>query len=479
MIKTAIILAGGLGERLLPLTQNTPKPLLPLKGKPILGHIISQLQKHGITSIILSVGYKAELIRQYFKEKPVPGVDISYVIETEPLGTGGAVKKAAAEFTTPFFLLWGDNLMDINFKEMEAMHVQDTSKIVMALTQREDVEHFGVVTLKKKHIIGFVEKPARDKAPSNLVNAGAFIIPPGILKILPEGKCSMEKDCFEKLAPEEKIIPYICQGQWFPTDTLEKYAIACQEFVPTVNLAEKKVIIADVDDTICYSREQISTSMAQQINALIKKGYQFAFISGTKAEDLLSMISSGVLESHHLLATTGTKYVKVKSPEERIFVYNHSLTMEEVKEISAAFEKLITKFNLKSLTTKEDQLQERGSQITLSALGRHAPTELKREFDPDGERRKQMVMFLRQHLDEKKYEIGIAGLTSIDVTKKGFDKEWGIREFLKFNNLKAENVLFFGDKLYPGGNDYPATRIVDCVSVKNPEETLMELKKLP
>ena len=89
-----------------------------------------------------------------------------------------------------------------------------------------------------------------------------------------------------------------------------------------------------------------------------------------------------------------------------------------------------------------------------------------------------MVEFLRQYLKEERYEIGIGGLTSINITKKGFDKEWGIREFLKFNSFSASKVLFFGDKLYPGGNDYPATKVVDCVAVKNPEDTLEKLKEL-
>ena len=118
MIDTAIILAGGLGTRLRPLTEETPKPLLPLRGKPILQHIIEQLARKGVKKIILSIGYKAAQIRQYFGDGSRFGVTIQYVIEAEPLGTGGAVKEAARSLTEPFFLVWADNLTDIDFQQM-------------------------------------------------------------------------------------------------------------------------------------------------------------------------------------------------------------------------------------------------------------------------------------------------------------------------------------------------------------------------
>jgi len=232
MINTAIILAGGLGTRLRPLTENTPKPLLPIKEKPIIQHMIENMKKYGIKNIFLSIGYKADTIKEYFKDGSELGVNISYVIEDEPLGTGGAIKKAAEELNQPFFLAWGDNLHDVDFNEMYKAYLRDAPQVTMALTPREDVENFGVAKLNDNKIISFVEKPKREEAPSNLINAGAFIIDPECLKILPEGKSSMEKDCFEKLAPLGEISAYVHKGQWFPTDTLEKYYHAEENFLP-------------------------------------------------------------------------------------------------------------------------------------------------------------------------------------------------------------------------------------------------------
>jgi len=114
MIETAIILAGGLGTRLRPLTDETPKPLLPLKGKPIVQHTIEQLKRHGVKNIILSIGYKADKIKEYFGDGSKLGLNISYVVEDNPLGTGGAVKMAAQGINKPFILTWGDELKDID-----------------------------------------------------------------------------------------------------------------------------------------------------------------------------------------------------------------------------------------------------------------------------------------------------------------------------------------------------------------------------
>ncbi len=229
----AIILAGGLGTRLRPLTDTTPKPLLPIKNKPIIEHTINNLKKHGITDIILSIGYKADQIMEYFGDGSRFGVYISYCIEDDPLGTGGAVKQAAKNIEDEhFILIWGDNLMDLDVTKMKQSHETNNALITMTLTFREDVENFGVVKLDQNKIIGFIEKPERSQAPSNLINAGAFIINKKALAILPEGKSNIERECFEKLAEEGVIFAHEHNGQWYPTDNLEKYQKANEEFNP-------------------------------------------------------------------------------------------------------------------------------------------------------------------------------------------------------------------------------------------------------
>ena len=131
MIDTAIIVAGGLGTRLRPLTDNVPKPMVPVKGKPALHYIVENLRKHNIENLIISINYKGETIQNYFKDGSHLGMKITYSTEDYPLGTGGAVKKAAKNLTKPFFLIYGDSLMDLNWTKMYELFVKEKAEVVI------------------------------------------------------------------------------------------------------------------------------------------------------------------------------------------------------------------------------------------------------------------------------------------------------------------------------------------------------------
>jgi|TARA_B100002003_G_C14147385_1_gene551797 mannose-1-phosphate guanylyltransferase len=226
----AIILAGGLGTRLKPLTDKTPKPLLPIKGKPIIEHAINNFKKHNIKDIILSIGYKADKIKEYFGDGKEFGVKIKYSIEDEPLGTGGAIKKASEKIKKTFIAINGDNLADFDWTSIIKSHKKNEARITLTLYPVEDVTQYGIAELKDNQIIKFIEKPSKKDAPSNLNNAGAYVIEPESLEILPKGKSSIEKDCFEKFCGEHgSVFAFEHKGYWFPTDTLEKYNKAEKE----------------------------------------------------------------------------------------------------------------------------------------------------------------------------------------------------------------------------------------------------------
>ncbi len=220
----AIILAGGLGKRLRPLTNNTPKPLLPINQKPIIQYAIENFKKHGIKEIILSIGYKADKIKEYFKDGSNLGVNISYCIEDEPLGTGGAIKEAAKNINETFIAINGDNLADFDWTSMIKLHKEREADITLALFPVEDVTQYGIAKLDGDKIVKFIEKPTVEEAPSNLNNAGAYIMEPKVLEILPLDKCSIERDCFEKFCGKKgSVYAHRHKGYWYPTDTLEKY----------------------------------------------------------------------------------------------------------------------------------------------------------------------------------------------------------------------------------------------------------------
>ncbi|MCX6780451.1 MAG: nucleotidyltransferase family protein [Candidatus Magasanikbacteria bacterium] len=228
----AIILAGGLGTRLRPLTDVTPKPLLPVKGKPIIEHAILNFKKHGIKDIILSIGYKADVIKEYFGDGSKWGVNISYCVEDQPMGTGGALKMASAGIAETFVAINGDNLADFDWTAAIETHKKNNAKVTLQLFPVEDVTKFGIARLDEGKIVEFIEKPTVEQAPSNLNNAGGYIMEPEVLAVLPEGFCMIERDCFEKLAATGVVYAHHHDGQWFPTDTIEKYTLADQNFNP-------------------------------------------------------------------------------------------------------------------------------------------------------------------------------------------------------------------------------------------------------
>jgi len=228
----AIILAGGLGTRLRPLTNETPKPLLPISGKPIIEHAILNFLKHNIKDIILSIGYRAEKIEEYFGDGSKWGVNIEYSIEDVPLGTGGALKKAAQGIEGTFLAINGDNLADFDWSEAIKTHQLNNAKITLQLFPVEDVTKYGIARLNDGKIVEFIEKPTVEQAPSNLNNAGGYIMETDVLDILPDGFCMIERDCFEKMANQGVVYAHHHSGQWYPTDTIEKYTHADENFEP-------------------------------------------------------------------------------------------------------------------------------------------------------------------------------------------------------------------------------------------------------
>jgi mannose-1-phosphate guanylyltransferase len=231
MISQAFILAGGKGERLRPLTENIPKPMILIKGKPILEWILINLAEYGIKEIILSVGFKHEKIMNYFG-KEFKGIKIDYAIEKEFLGTGGALKFSEKKLKEKFFMLNGDNLADLNFKKMEEEHNSSKCFASIALIEVENPEAFGIAKLNEKKIIEFIEKPLKENAPSNLANAGVYIIEKKSLEFLPEGFNLIEKTLFPKLAEMNLLNSFKHKGQWFATDTKEKLLHAEKNFNP-------------------------------------------------------------------------------------------------------------------------------------------------------------------------------------------------------------------------------------------------------
>ena len=160
----AIILAGGKGTRMKPMTDFIPKTMLRINDKPILEHNIELLKRHGVKDIIISIGYKGEHIKEYFGDGKQLGVNISYVEESTPMGTAGPLNMLRGQINDTFILMNGDELKDIDLEDMFMFHRKNKGTATLALTTVEDPSSYGVAVMNGNKIMTFIEKPSKQNA---------------------------------------------------------------------------------------------------------------------------------------------------------------------------------------------------------------------------------------------------------------------------------------------------------------------------
>lgn len=231
---TAFVLAGGKGLKMRPFTYEMPKSMIPVNGRPILEHILEQLRSHNIRSIVLLTGYLGQKIQDHFGDGSKFGVHIQYLHEEQPLGTAGAL-HAASQFINqqPFFLLHGDVLADINLTELAEFHEQHHRLATMALTSVSDPRAYGSVRLSGTKVVSFDEKPSDDPGVSRLVNAGVYVLDPGVLSLIPNRTNKpvfLEDGVFPALVERGQLTGYLFQGTWFDISTPETYERALKEW---------------------------------------------------------------------------------------------------------------------------------------------------------------------------------------------------------------------------------------------------------
>jgi len=231
-IKKALILAGGDGVKMRPFTFELPKTMLPVKGRPILEHIIDLLRGYDIRDICVGLGHLGDKVKEHFGDGSKFGVRLSYIEEKKALGTGGSVKRALPQMgEDPFLLMWGDVLIDINLNDFIAFHLEELPVMTTALTSVSDPTGYGAVRLHGNKIVEYDEKPKRTKQMSHLVSAGVHIIDPSLANFLPKKtQFTIEKDVIPKLISQNSINGYLFEGQWFDVGTPEIYQRAIKEW---------------------------------------------------------------------------------------------------------------------------------------------------------------------------------------------------------------------------------------------------------
>jgi NDP-sugar pyrophosphorylase family protein len=224
----AIILAGGVGTRLRPLSCTRPKLLFPVLNKPLLDWTLERLAETGVDAVTLAVKYMAEAFVQRYGESK-HGIKISYSIEKKPMRTGGAIKYAEelVGHEEPFLVLNGDIFTTISYEELISKHRQNKAVATIALYRVADPSRYGTVKLTKQNrITQFIEKAPPGKAPSNLINAGVYVLDPEIFNHIPAGRpVSIEHEVFPKLAEQGKLFGYEFKRVWIdigkPADYLK------------------------------------------------------------------------------------------------------------------------------------------------------------------------------------------------------------------------------------------------------------------
>jgi len=223
----AVVLVGGEGTRLRPLTLTTPKQMLPIVEQPMIERVIGHLARHGIDDAVLSLGYRPDAFISAYPEGTIAGVTVSYAVEPTPLDTAGAIRFAArhASVDETFVVVNGDVLTDLDLSELVAFHRRSGAEATISLTPVDDPSAFGVVpTDDEGRVEAFIEKPPRDEAPTNLINAGTYVFEPSVLGRIPEvGRVSVERDTFPALVGAGSLFAQRSDAYWLDTGTPDAY----------------------------------------------------------------------------------------------------------------------------------------------------------------------------------------------------------------------------------------------------------------
>lgn len=249
-----------------------------------------------------------------------------------------------------------------------------------------------------------------------------------------------------------------------------------------MNLAEVRMVAFDLDDTLAESKSPLAPEMARALSELLEVS-PVCVISGGRYEQFVSQVLASLPEGTdltrlHLMPTCGTRYVRFIDGQWHE-VYAHEMSDDEKRQASSALEESARELGLweDDALVSGPRIEDRGTQVTFSALGQQAAVADKKRWDPDGAKRERLRAVVAARLPN--LEVRAGGSTSIDVTRLGVDKAYGMKELAKQAGIGLEEILFVGDRLLPGGNDYPVLELgIACHAVSGPEETVEYVRDL-
>lgn len=222
-----VLMVGGLGTRLRPLTENTPKPMLKVGNKPILQTIVEKFAEYGYVNIIMCVNYKSHIIQEFFGNGSAFGVNIDYVLEEQRMGTAGALSLLSEKPNEPFFVMNGDLLTNVNFEHLHNYHVTHKSFATMCVREYDFQVPYGVVNVENGKIKSIEEKPVH----KFFVSAGIYMLSPSVLEYIPDNEFYDMPTLFEKLISKDKdTVSFPLREYWLDIGRIEEYEKANNEY---------------------------------------------------------------------------------------------------------------------------------------------------------------------------------------------------------------------------------------------------------
>ena len=222
-----VLMVGGLGTRLRPLTENTPKPMLKVGDKPILQTIVEKFAEYGYTNIVMCVNYKSHVIQDFFGNGSKFGINIEYIFEEQRMGTAGALSLLKEKPTEPFFVMNGDLLTNVNFEHLDDYHSANNSLGTMCVREYDFQVPYGVVNVQDGKILSIEEKPTH----KFFVSAGIYMLSPEVLEYIPENEFYDMPTLFEKMiATKQNVISFPLREYWLDIGRMEEFEKANDEY---------------------------------------------------------------------------------------------------------------------------------------------------------------------------------------------------------------------------------------------------------
>jgi mannose-1-phosphate guanylyltransferase len=269
-----LILAGGKGRRLLPLTLNTPKPIVPVANQPFLLYQIDLMRSGGIDEIILSLSYQPRKIEDLLKDGTDYGISIRYAVEGTPLGTGGAFKNAEEHLTATTVVFNGDVLTGLDLSAVVARHRQTGAVATIVLTRVDNPSAYGLVeTTGEGRVQRFIEKPGPDEITCDTINAGVYVLEPSVLRYMPKGEpYSFERGLFPTLLErKELVMSYILDKYWIDIGSPAKY-LEVHHDILAGRFASRRIPASALDRSALAANTMIDAKSIIDTDVTIRNG---------------------------------------------------------------------------------------------------------------------------------------------------------------------------------------------------------------